>query len=305
MKTCFILGIGQRSGTNFLYEAIKCHAQCCFNDKIPEDYLVSGAHYLINFGNTLSIKWKRWEIEKNVVSTDEILQAIGETTLSKLQGKDFLPSPQKSVFLLKTPSVENLQHFNTIFPNSKLIILVRDGRNMVESGIRSFGWDFEEATLSWAKSATSISEYISLAKSNSHLLIRYEDLYTDPIPTIKRVCDYLGLDFTEYDIEKFRGLGVYGSSDLAFSKAEIDWKPRDRTAKFTPNSRHKSWSLWKKSRFHWLAGAQLEQFGYKPDRTARRFYTLHILFTFRRRLRSFLNSRLHRIRSRLRALMHF
>ena len=52
----------------------------------------------------------------------------------------------------KAPSVENLSLLH-MYPTITPLILIRDGRAAVQSGITSFGWNFEESAKWFARSA--------------------------------------------------------------------------------------------------------------------------------------------------------
>ena len=50
----------------------------------------------------------------------------------------------------KNPSVIGIERVFTFFPTAQVIILLRDGRAVVESCLRTFAWDFDLATRRWA-----------------------------------------------------------------------------------------------------------------------------------------------------------
>ena len=58
----------------------------------------------------------------------------------------------------KMPSVEQADRFFELFPNCPLIVLVRDGRNVSESGVKSFGWSYERAFDRWRRAADVVLE---------------------------------------------------------------------------------------------------------------------------------------------------
>ena len=53
----------------------------------------------------------------------------------------------------KTPTVKNLGLFFQLFPTSKLLVLVRDGRSVVESAVRTFDRPYGHAAREWASSS--------------------------------------------------------------------------------------------------------------------------------------------------------
>jgi hypothetical protein len=160
----------------------------------------------------------------------------------------------------KTPSIKGL-HLLPLFPRTRGIVLVRDGRALVESGMRSFGWAFEAATGRWARAA----EAIRAAQDGGvpFLLVRYEDLVSDLRAELTRVFDYLGLEAGVYDFVAAENLPVKGSSALRAESGRVDWRPVEKTPDFQPLQRAAGWSAARRSRFEWLAGRQSAYFGYE------------------------------------------
>ena len=65
-----------------------------------------------------------------------------------------------------------------LFPQARLLILVRDGRSVVESTVKSFGTSYELSMQRWAEAARIILEFQknNQNKSGNFLIVRYEDL---------------------------------------------------------------------------------------------------------------------------------
>ena len=148
----FILGILQRSGTNYLSDLIGIHPNCTKPKNIFEDFLLSQIDRLLEYANEVSQHWNtKWGIE----GSDRLLrQHISMGLISFLNANRKEPDRR---LVTKTPSVKNISHFLDIFENGQLVVLVRDGQAVVESGMKSFGWDFDEAAINWAKAASTIS----------------------------------------------------------------------------------------------------------------------------------------------------
>ena len=54
----FILGIMQRSGTNFLKDVVDLHPDCAFpGPPLVEDYLAQNADWLINYAKSVAKDW--------------------------------------------------------------------------------------------------------------------------------------------------------------------------------------------------------------------------------------------------------
>ena len=126
----FILGIAERSGTNFLLNLLLLHPDCGAPDPIWEDYLVHYADLLALYADSVFKRWKRIAgVETCLV--DSLYQALGNgivSSLASLTGERRL--------ITKTPSVNNLGFFFKLFPRAHLLVLLRDGRSVVESSIQ-------------------------------------------------------------------------------------------------------------------------------------------------------------------------
>ncbi len=167
----FIAGILPRSGTNFLYQLLALHPDCQVGQVIWEDFLLAHTDLLVRYAETVQKHWNRtWAVQERVSQPVSALCRCLENGLisflqlqfyneaqTRVSGSSVVSSPKRLV--TKTPSIKNLQHFSTFFSNAHLIIVVRDGRALVESGVRSFDWDYEQATRAWADAARTIIQF--------------------------------------------------------------------------------------------------------------------------------------------------
>lgn len=270
-RPVFVLGIMRRSGTNFLRDLLVLHPQCEPASvqvtgrplPVPEDFFLHESDSLLTFSAHLTARWRRHWNRWGVHSDEGELQSL----LLRHLGDGFLQLLAENQvvdrIITKTPSLENLPRFFDIFPDSPLLLLVRDGRAVVESGIRTFGWDFQSASYRWAQAASSLIEFDRAATGRPYLIVRYEDLLNDLETEIGRVLQFLDLDVESYDFAKAKSLPVRGSSDLASSPHGVHWRPIERTTDFEPTDRWKLWRQDRRERFSWIAGAQLRHFGYE------------------------------------------
>jgi hypothetical protein len=269
----FILGIMQRSGTNWLRDLLLCHPDC-YPAKIQEDFLLANSQLLVRFGSSLYRSWpESWHADERVGPQERLHRLLGEALLAFIgqepAGEDSdgaSPRPPARRLLTKTPSMENLDHFFNFFPDSQLVILVRDGRTVVESGVRSFNWEYENAIRRWDGAARKILSFRAggeLARLRS-TVVKYEDLYSTPDAELRRLLGFLSLDAARFDFDRALGLPVRGSS--VFGRSEQDrvrWRRLERTEEFAPLERAADWDRWKHERFNRLAGESLEALGYE------------------------------------------
>jgi hypothetical protein len=165
--------------------------------------------------------------------------------------------------------VENIGKFHTLFPESHLVILVRDGRSVVESGIRTFGWSFEQAVHRWREAARTILKFDEREEGGPYHVIRYEDLFRDTAGELKELLEFLRLDPSTYDFESAVDTPVRGSSTYGQDDKDVDWEPVEKGEDFDPLRRWDSWSDARLDRFHWIAGEELRALGYSTERESR------------------------------------
>lgn len=277
----FILGIMPRSGTNFLHNLVLLHPDCELAHP-GEDFFLAHSDLLVSYADRVYNRWDpKWRTEiDQLLGSNTLCMHLGNGLISYLQllltKKKSANSPNASShcesndkhisrrFATVTPNVNNLEFFFKIFPRAHLLILVRDGRAVVESGVRSFGWDYEKAMRRWADASKTILGFDRQMKNSKHkyLIVRYEDLYADTKTEMTKILTFLGLDPNKYNFERAVNMSVSGSSELKSTSSDIHWKLFDKPPDFDPLSRWQFWSRSKHERFNWIAGNYIEQFGY-------------------------------------------
>ncbi len=278
-KLCFILGIQQRSGTNYLYRLLGQHPDCYAQGPIMEDFLIHHVDLLKDYAHRVYGMWNpKWGVAQKIGPPEILLQHFGhalrqflhqQLTTAKTESESASASvtsaSQPQVLLTKSPSVRGLHHFFKVFPDDYLIVIVRDGRSVVESGVRSFDWDYEAAMRNWAASARAILNFQKkYANSDRKLLIlRYEDIYQDEAIALRQIFDFLGLDPDRYNFDELQLFEVIGSSDLRRREGAVHWQGSTKQQDFNPLNRFQHWSPYRHSRFNWIAGQPMKQLGYE------------------------------------------
>ena len=275
-RLVFILGIAERSGTTYLQDLLRLHPDCDVDGlELEEDHFVTYANVLVKFVDLASKHWKeRWGPEQLQKERDSVCRCLGDGLISylKLQVRNRRVLTDKApvdkplpVLVTKTPDVTNLHLFFKFFPAADLIILVRDGRAVVESGVRTFYRSFADETRRWGKGAAAIRRFAE-SDSNcgrSYLIVRYEDLYSNTEEETRRIMSLLRLDPALYNFGAAMNLMVRGSSSLRHEGAEwqefsvapgIHWDPVPKTADFRPLERWSNWNRAQHERFNWIAG---------------------------------------------------
>ena len=273
MTPIFILGIMPRCGTNFLSNLLLLHPDCVPPENVWEDFAVAHADLLMRYSDRVVRNWDpKWGVTEQ--TRDEFNASLGSGISS------FLTLHSKGYRVVtKTPRVDNLDLFFRFFPNAHLLILVRDGRAIIESGVRSFGWNREANLHSLAHAAKTINNFRQNHDSFAHRyrMVKYEDLFRDPAENMRNILDFLGLATEGYDFEKATQLPVKGSSDLLHEKGEsLHWDPVEKTEKFAPLSRFEHWSPAMHYRYNQVAGKHLEALGYAKTDTGHPSWFLRI-----------------------------
>ncbi|MCS3702309.1 sulfotransferase family protein [Salinibacter ruber] len=104
----------------------------------------------------------------------------------------------------KTPvNTFHLDWIDRVFPKAKYVHMVRDGRDVVSSYLRSEIYsNSEEAADRWKKSIEMAKKF-EKKRENRFLKVRYEELVRFPNKEVRRICDFLDVEFKK-DMLKFK-----------------------------------------------------------------------------------------------------
>jgi len=258
-QAIFIVGIEHRSGTNFLADLLALHADCCRPLAIGEDFLLHHAHHLRQYAAGLHSSWHpQW---RESASQGDIGAALGRGLLSVLTEQADRPGRH---LVTKTPRADRLALYPWLFPDHPLLVIVRDGRALAESAVKSFGWTYSKAIERWARGARRILEFQRDSRRGPcrHLVVRYEDLVTDLSAELHRILAFLRLDPGSYDFDAAQSMPVRGSSMLKSQGQDLHWKPVPKTSDFNPLNRAGGWSAGQHRRFLARAGMYQQLLGY-------------------------------------------
>jgi hypothetical protein len=277
----FILGVAPRCGTNYLERILCLHPDCGLSVPLRQNNLTSVLPLLAEASDRLVAEWRRYpnwgftpghfdDLDRSLGGglIDFMLSTTDErrriTDLPESMGdieSYFRPSPR--YLITKQPRTTGLAHFRRFFPAEKLILLIRDGRAVVESSIRSWGWPFDVAVKGWRRGAADIVDF-DLAGDPDALLVRYEDLVSRTEPEMLRILQFLDLDPESYDSGAAENSPVLGSSTVRPTGAtSVDWEPIEPAPSFNPLGRASQWDERQHRRFNHMAGDLLIELGYE------------------------------------------
>jgi len=258
----FIVGALNRSGTNFLSDIVQLDARFEPSPNIGEDYFLVYSDLLETYCKQTTRHWgKSWR-EPNNTGSQDMIKAIGESLLSfSLNGSS---CSQHVVF--KTPRADNLSNFFKMFPELKVMLLVRDGRDTVDSFLKSFdNYSFIDVVKLWVKGVESILSFIEkcdAGSKNNVLLLKYEDIINGCPETVNKICDFCSLDPISVNINSIQDMPLRGSSVIRGGSKEVHWGLESKPKDYALQGKWRSWPKFKKILFNLIAGNTMKKLGY-------------------------------------------
>jgi len=179
--------------------------------------------------------------------------------------------------------VLNMPSLAELFPESRFVHIVRDGRDVALSLMEvDFGPDsIDEAALRWRRSVRQGRRVGGLLGPGRYLEVRYETLVAEPGDVLPRICSFLDLRFDEAMLRYFEtaGSALRGMNDRqrghhpnVHSPPTVgirDWRRQMNSAQVAA--------------FEAIAGDALEELGY--PRSVRRFTVSQVARGQRAKLR--------------------
>ena len=261
----FIMGVMPRSGTNFLHRLLCQHPDCGAINTTPvrEDYVLHHGYWLSTYTKRLRWQWGHWGADSEFVAPLSSNLGVGISNF-------FATLTDAKRFVTKTPSVANIDSFFEFFPHAQLLIIVRDGRSVVASGMSGFGWNFETASREWAKAARTILDFENKNQQfkDRFKIVTYEALNADTVETLTGIFSFLELDSKRYDFKAALDTPIYGSSYLKEEGDKVTWTPKEKSDDLVGKNRWDSWTAFEHQRFNKLAGVELTRLGYEPSEHA-------------------------------------
>ncbi|NEO25688.1 MAG: sulfotransferase, partial [Kamptonema sp. SIO4C4] len=182
--------------------------------------------------NQLFGAWSHPQWEGEEFDRSAFYAAIGTAMLTYLsQGIADLPN---TVLLSKTPSVQNLSRFWQLFPESQVVIITRDPRDVAASAFKTWQKPVEQTLQEWKVACHAIADFERETTADRYLLLRFEDLIFAREQWVKRCLEYLQLDPTLFPWSNLSEVPVFGSSE------DTTWKAKKASDAFQPVGRWRS-----------------------------------------------------------------
>jgi hypothetical protein len=190
----------------------------------------------------------------NPLPRGPLLEAVRTTGLSLMPS---WPAHLREVYLRNTALVESLQEVTgarIVIDSSKIslhlkyllrcealkikvIFLIRDGRAVTNS---SLGHGLKRATrpetiaagaYSWRRNAEGAEQVLSELPKSQQIFLQYEELCRDPQATLRRLCEFLGMDTREIVLDfRAKTQHIIGNEMRLKSGSDIRLDERWRTA---------------------------------------------------------------------------
>ncbi|MCA9138980.1 MAG: sulfotransferase, partial [Planctomycetales bacterium] len=234
----FIRGIMPRSGTNFLADALDRHTTIVrspgqFWEYVPFRFQSLLQHYVDQVASSK---------HAHQFAAQRFLPRVGEAWMRYLAGD----LPGGKVALFKEPSVDGLESMFRMYDQSRSIIILRDGRDIVSSALNSdfafppFRWtnpshlrrllpdeEFRILCRQFRNAAQLLLNFLGSDAGKEFaerfMIVKYEDLVENPVEHLTRIMQWANLDPAGFDWESFDKMPIRGSSFLRNAEGQHDF----------------------------------------------------------------------------------
>jgi hypothetical protein len=272
-RLIFVAGIMRRAGTNYIGHLLLSHPDVCRPAGHWELPLCQAADQFAAFHRAFLGGRDSGRLD---YSFEQFAHCFGDGLIRLLAGR---AEPRGAKYMLnKHPGTRGIEHFQKFFPEAKLIFLVRDGRDNVNSLLTAAGFRAGGRRLlrpfyvykfarDWAASARRI---LACVATSGCPVVKYEDLHLNARETARAIAEYVGLPPSDEWLEGAKRVPVAGSGfyrgdedSAAESPGEAQWRHLPKTSKFQPVGRWRnSWSSLDRLVFRLVAGRELHALGY-------------------------------------------
>jgi hypothetical protein len=264
----YICSPTQRSGTNFIANILSQSEELypvSTTEHLSEQFVYSHADKLAEYISQTTAYWGKWlkynDLKKQQL---DLFAHIGDGIVGRFSADQRVP-------LLRTPDAGNLDYFFPMFPNGQLVVIIRDGRDTVDSFIKSFAddWAFRKMCARWAERVDLVYDLKEILEksglSQQIHFVKYEDLNTNPKPVMEDLLPRLGLDVAKYNWNQLSKIPVVGSSTIYEEKHKDFWQEKEKQDASKFSNKWRSWTPGKRKIFKRIAGSQLIRAGYEED----------------------------------------
>ena len=214
-KLLFVCGFPS-SGTDLLKNILNAHPEVRLTGEIP--FLPSlaakyGPCVPAELIDELVGDLRRLDVYRNLGDTTQMLPpsrdsyAVADIFSGMISGGQFKWKGSKTPQF--TEDVDKIYH---MFPDAKVIVIIRDVRDVALSWKRKWGKDELLCAWKWDKRMRGGYDWLHEHARNSFMLVRYESLLQDFEKTVSDICAFLDIEWDErmLEYEKYVGERVEG-----------------------------------------------------------------------------------------------
>lgn len=247
MDVIFIIGCSPRSGTNYVFNILREHPDTVHPTIKNEDFLLVNSNYIRNYIElTKKLYPHNW-------GNDHI--DFGATIGKALKSLLYSQSFDNKKVITKTPMPLNIQNFDLLFKGEKLVIIVRNGPDTIDSYMKTFKKSFEFSIRVWKSGMQTLTNF-------KPQVFKYESFIDNKKYTISKLLNYCDLDESKYSYDAAERIGIVGSSKYTID-GKISWEKEieinDTTIK---DVAWEKWGLIKKWRYVYLCRDVDKEFDY-------------------------------------------
>ena len=169
--------------------------------------------------------------------------------------------------------INHLNDLNEIWTTAKYILLVRDGRDVACSYINieklvtdspykpKLSNEISTIAKEWVTNNNNIIDFINSFDSERGIIVRYEDVVTNPKFYLSKVCSFLGVDFNDEMLTYY----IKNASKQDEPSSTLDWKMKTLEKPDENNiGKHKTeLSQEDYKKFNSIAAILLQKFNYE------------------------------------------
>lgn len=253
-------GVMPRSGTVYCGELVRLHSDIvAYPYELWEVPLLQATREIDGLHSAF-VRGYRSNADR--LGNAEFMAIIGAAFIGYLYAA--LPAGKR--LLIKVPRAAYLGNFATMFPMEDSLFLMRDGRNLTQSTLKTWpDKSFEATAKSWNDATRLMLKVLSMYKGDRVCkMYRYEELAADPSGFAQSLCENFDLDPDLYPFEKVQSLPTRGASSTS-QAGQVDWSPKEKPRGFKSSEHWKNWGESKRERFKIIAGSTLIESGYEKN----------------------------------------
>lgn len=188
-----------------------------------------------------------------------------------------VPAGSDPLVIVKEPGSHIADLLTSLFRRSRMIFLLRDGRDVVDSWLdahQNGAWALEEgafavapdgrdALIRWQSSVWSYRTEVVLRAYRDHdssrrVLVRYEDLLADPVAELERICNSFGIAVPSQQLREIAAAHDYDSVPSGEKGASKEIRAAD------PGGWQRRLSASEQQAMYEVMGETLAEVGYLP-----------------------------------------